>query len=273
MRISAYAPVKNEAPWIGYSIMAALDHMHEFIYTCAKSDDGTDELLDYIKQKYAGDKLIIMRKPEYDFHPHNRIQYNAAFNDCIAKASGEAVYFLHPDMLIKNPEVIPTIKPDSLAWWTNLTSFAGDFSTKITRGRATRWKNICMKKFGLTYFGAYGSQNEDMFFKAITGDSYIHHGEDFRAYPYKVSDSGLNVDHFCELKSYKRRFEKMKLCMKTLYPGWHENSIEHAASLHPRVTLEERLGQGFEFTKTDDPVPAVIQKYKEEFEKVIGRHT
>ena len=271
MRLSAFAPVKNEAPWIGYSIMAALDHMHQFIYACAKSTDGTDELLDYIKQKYAGDKLIILRKPEYDFHPHDQKAYNAAFNDCIQAAFGEAVYFLHPDMLINNPEAISSMPSGALAYWTNLTSYAGDFSTKITRGRATRWKNVCMKKFGLTYYGAYGSQNEDMFFKDITGDSYLHHGEDFRAYPYKVMDSGLNVSHFCELKDYKRRFEKMKLCMKTLYPTWNERDIEHAASLHPRVTLEERLGQGFEFTKTDEAVPAVIEKYKSEFDKVLGR--
>lgn len=271
MRLSVVAPVFNEAPWIGYSIMDSLEHMHEYVYACAKSDDGTDELLDYIKQKYAGDKLVILRKLEYNFNPHDQKAYNSAFNDCIDKSTGEAVYFKHPDMILDNAEAIQSIDGKSLAYWTNLTSYAGGFDTKITKGRATRWKNVCMKKFGLKYYGAYGSQNEDFYFKAITGETYNHYGEDFRHYPYKVSDSGLKVRHFCELKSYKRRFEKMKLCMKTLYPKWNEKDIEHAASLHPRVTLEECLGQGFEFTKTDDDVPLVIQKYKEEFDKVLGR--
>lgn len=269
MRISVVAPVKNEAPWIGYSIMDSLEHMHEYVYSCAKSDDGTDELLDYIKQEYAGDKLVILRKPDYDFNPHDQKAYNAAFNDCIEKSTGEAVWFKHPDMIVHNAEAIPSIRPGSLAYWTNLTSYAGDFSTKITKGRATRWKNICMKKFGLAYYGSYGSQNEDFYFKGITGNAYNHYGEDFRSYPYKVADSGLQVSHFCELKSYKRRFEKMKSCMKTLYPTLPPESIEQAASVHPRVTLESK--NGFEFSKTDDGIPEVIKKYKEEFDKVIGR--
>ena len=55
MKISVIGPVKNEAQFIGYSIMAVLPYVHEFVYACAKSDDGTDEILDYIKTTHAGE--------------------------------------------------------------------------------------------------------------------------------------------------------------------------------------------------------------------------
>lgn len=271
MKLSVFGPVKNEAQFIGYSIMDSLEFVHEFVYACADSDDGTIDLLEYIKGKYAGEKLKILRSSEFDFNPHDLPAYNNAFNACIKASTGDAVWFKHPDMIVTNPEVIKDMKP-AMAWWTNIKSFAGDFDTQITKGRATRWKNIAMKKMGLTYYGEYGSQNEDLYFKDITGDSYKHYGESFGFYPYKVLDSGLNVNHYCELKPYKRRFEKMKACLKTLHPGWSEESIANTASKHPRVTLEgefDAFGK-FEFTPSGEPQPAVFQKYKEEFEQIIG---
>lgn len=270
MNVSVFSPVKNEAEYIGYSIMDCIDHVKEFVYACAKSDDGTDELLDYIKKKYAGDKLKILRSPEFDFNPHDMPAYNNAYNACIKEASGDAVFFKHPDMICTNPWVLNPL-PDALAWWTNLTSIAED--KVITKGRATRWKNIHSKKFGLHYYGAYGSQEEDMYHSDITGAAHVHHGEEFKKYPFKVADSGLQVYHFCESKNYKRRFEKMKMCLKTLYPNIKDVDIAEAASKHPRVTLDESnedFGQ-FEFKRLPVVLPDVFGKYKEEFDKVLGR--
>lgn len=268
MKITVFGPVKNEAQYIGYSIMDCLDYVHEFIYACAKSDDGTDELLDYIKKTYAGDKLKILRGEEYDFNPHDMAAYNNAFNACIYEAKGAACWFKHPDMICLNPEKIKDIT-DAAAWYTNLKSFAGDHHTLI-EGRAKRWKNIHSKKFGLHYYGAYGSENEDMYFSLITGKAYRHYGENFKAYPYSVKDSGLMVNHYCEVKPYKRRIEKMKSCLKTLMPGADENTLQHVASNHPRVTLQESSrGWGdFKFKTSDDAEPEVFTKYRDEFKRI-----
>lgn len=274
MKISIISPIKNESQFIGFCLMAVLPYVHEVIYSCAESTDGTDILLDYIKDRYAKDKLKLLKKPEYDWKTGDMKAYNQSYNDCIKEASGDAVWFLHPDMIVTNPESIPLIKPGALAWWTNLTSYAGDMETIIAKGRATKWKNIQAKKFGVHYYGAYGSQNEDFYFKDITGNSYVHHGEDFSRYPYRVENSGLKVNHYCEAKDYKRRYEKMKSCLRNLYPSFDEAKIHEMAVNHPRVTLE---GTGtdifghFEFRKTDVPPPTIFSQYKEEFDAVLGR--
>lgn len=277
MKISVFSPVKNESQFIGYSIMAVLPYVHEIIYSCAPSTDGTDELLEMIKGKYAGDKLRILRKPEYDFNVHDMVAYNKAFNDCIEASTGDALWFLHPDQIVTNPEQIAEVKEGPMAWWTNLTSYAKDYDTKITVGRATRWKNIHRKKLGLHYFGGYGSQNEDMYHKDITGSAHVHYGEEFMRYPYRVADSGIRVNHYCELKGYKRRYEKMKSCLQTLYPDAKPADIEFMATSHPRVTLDDSsdvFGK-FRFEKSEEPIPEVFKKYKEEFsqftnEKVVA---
>ena len=108
----------------------------------------------------------------------------------------------------------------------------------------------------------------------ITGKQYLHHGQNFRAYPFRVEDSGLKINHYCENKSYARRLEKMKSCLKNLHPTIADDAITAMAIQHPRVTLEP-MGSDifghFEFNKTDVPVPEVFYKYKAEFDKVLGR--
>jgi len=264
LKLTAIAPVLNEVDFIGYSVMAALPYICQFIYALdEKSDDGTRELLNHIKKTYAHEKLIAFRHP--NFHPSDTAAYDAAFNACIEKATGDAIIFLHPDMIITE---FKPLEQGPLAWWTTIKSFAGDFQTEITKGRATRWKNIHARKFGLHYAGAYGSQNEDFYHRDITGNSYRHYGEEFSKYPYQVADSGIKINHYCELKDYSRRLEKMKLCLKTLYPRYTDEFIEENAIQHPRVTLEPtslEFGR-FEFAKTTEPVPFVFEQYKKEFD-------
>lgn len=271
MKVSVVGPVKNEAKFIGYSIMAVLPYVHEFVYACAKSNDGTDELLDYIKDTYAKDKLTILRKPEYDFNVHDMKAYNQSFNDCIEKATGDLVWFLHPDMIVTNPEKIKDLGK-GLAWYVHMNSYAKDMNTKIVQGRTTRWKNIHAKKFGLHYYGGYGSQNEDFYHRDITGGKYDHHGDRFGAYPFRVLDSGINVNHYCELKDFSRRLDKMMKCLETLYPGSDPEAIREMALAHPRVTLEqssEMFGK-FAFSESNDPVPDVFERHKDEFDKILG---
>lgn len=272
MKISVFSPVKNEVEFVGQSIMAVLPYVHEILFGVAPSDDGTEELLTYIKDKYAKDKLKLFwghsnGEPIWDFNPLDVAAYNRSYNYLIEQAAGDAVWFLHPDMIVTNPEAILKVPEGALAWWTKIRSFAGDLSTEITVGRASQWKNIHARKFGLHYSGGYGSQNEDMYFADITGKQYRHYGTDFTEYPFEVSDSGIRVNHYCELKTYARRLEKMKRCMKTLFPNHTDKGIEEMAANHPRVTLmsgTSRFGR-FEFTETLEDPPDVFAKYHDEF--------
>ena len=268
MKISVISPVLNEVDFIGYSILACLDEMHEFVYSLdANSNDGTRELLYHIKEKYAHEKLVIIETPT--FHPHDTKAYNAAFDVCIEKATGDACMFLHADQIITNPKRILEIPEGPMAWTTNLTSYAGDFQTQITKGRATKWKNIHAKQLGLVYRGAYGSQNEDFYHSDITGNVYSHFGEDLSQYPYETADSLIEANHYCELKGYKRRLEKMKLCIRTQYPLMDADTLNRLAENHPRVTLlpSAKTFGTFEFKKTENPVPEVFAKYKSEFDQ------
>lgn len=264
MKIAVICPVKNEAQFIGFSIMAVWPFVEEFVYAVAPtSNDGTVDILRHIAKRYGKVRLLLQSK--YDFDPHDTAAYNASFNDCIDQTRCDAVWFLHPDMIVTNPEVITGEWDDSLAWWTNLTSYAKDMNTVITKGRGSRWKNIHRTKFGIHYFGGYGSQNEDFYHSAITGTSHRHFGDDFLKYPYQVSNSGINVNHYCEVKPYARRLEKMKLCLKT--QGVPDEALEEMAEQHPRVTLEQssdRFGH-FEFEQSEDPIPEVFSKFKDEF--------
>lgn len=270
MKVAVIGPVKNEAQFIGYSIMAVHPYVDEFIYSVApSSDDGTIELLNYIAKKYG--KVTALVDSKYDFNPLDMKAYNESFNDCIEKSTADAVWFLHPDMIVTNPQRIETLKDGPLAWWVKMTSFARDMQTVITKGRADKWKNIHAKKLGLHYYGGYGSVNEDFYHFAITGKSYRHFGTDFNKYPFEVATSGIEVNHYCEVKPYKRRLEKMKLCLKTQAPHAADEWIEESAAQHPRVTLEqssERFGR-FEFEETTRPLPDVFTQYKEEFEPFI----
>lgn len=268
MRISVIAPVLNEVQFIGYSIMAAEPHIHDFVYALdEKSEDGTRELLHYIKETYLHDRLTIIDTPT--FHPHDMAAYNGAFNDCIRRMAGEVAFFLHPDMIITEGK---RLNKGPQAWVTHMASFAGDMRTIISKGRADKWKNMHAKTFGLHYFGGYGSQNEDFYHSDVTGKSYRHFGMEFSKYPFQVADSGFKINHYCEVKNYARRLEKMKLCLKTLVPQATAPLIEEMAANHPRVSLEpscSRFGE-FKFEPTEAPLPPVFEKYKE-FESFIAK--
>ncbi len=267
MRISVIDPVMNEAPWIGYSIMSALPYVHEFVYALDEgTNDGTRELLDFIKHRHAFEKLKVIDFPH--FHPSDAKAYNASFNECIARSTGDACWFYHPDMVVTrwhNPEEGP------LAWWTHVESFAGNLQTRILKGRCHKWKNLHAKQYGLHYAGGYGSQNEDFYHSVITGNAHKHYGMDFDQYPFDVADSGIYVNHYCELKNYSRRLEKMKLCLKTQNPAMTDELIRDIAARHQRVTLEETGSDGtrYEYESSLEPVPEVITKYKDEFASFI----
>ncbi len=263
MKISVIGPVLNEVDFIGYSIMAAMPYVHEFIYALdEKSDDGTRELLHHLIVN--GFPITIIETPT--FHPSDMKAYNDSFNSCIKQMTGDCAWFLHPDMIVtEGPK--ESIPEGPMAWWVQVTSYARDFGTVITKGRTDKWKNIHRKTMGLRYFGGYGSQNEDFYHSDITAISYKHYGSEFSKYPYQVSNSGIKVNHYCELKDYARRLEKMKICLRELHPDLTDDRIDQLAVQHPRVTLEQSSRQFgvFEFTETKEEVPEVFKTYGDEF--------
>lgn len=260
MRISVYAPVKNEAEYLGYSIMAVAPYVHEFLYGVSPSTDETMDILKDIKGKHVGNKLKIFEMDDFDVRDQKA--YEGAYNFLIQKSTGDALWYLHADMICVNAPMIEHIQPGPLAWWTFIRSFAGNRTTEITRGRADKWKNIHANKFGLHYAGAYGSQNEDMYFRDITGTSYRQH-DNFMEYPYEIASSKLIVHHYCESKTYSRRLEKMKICLKQQNPHWDDALVNEMATIHPRVTLEpssERFGH-FEFKENPEALPPIFKQY------------
>lgn len=265
-RISIIGPVLNEVDFIGYCIMQTLPFVHEYIYALDQaSNDGTRELLQHIKSKHAHEKLVVIETP--NFHPSDMPKYNASFNSCIEKMTGDAAWFLHPDMLVENPEKILSMPQNALAWYVHMTSYAKDMQTVYKKGRTDKWKNIHRNKFGLHYYGAYGGNVEDFFHSDITGSSYKQHRSNFDEYPFQVCDSGLRVKHFCELKPYKRRLEKMIVSLKAQNPNFSDQRIEELAMNHPRVTLENssQMFGDFETQEVqEDPMP-VFAKYRDEF--------
>lgn len=261
--VTVIAPVLNESQFIGYSIMAAFPYVTEFVYAVSpKSSDGTVEILRHIAKHYG--KVRILLQSKYDFNPHDEKAYNASFDDCIQQARDGVVFFMHPDMIVTKWAPL-TAGP--LAWTTKITSYANDLNTVITKGRCSEWKNIHAKKFGLMYRGAYGSQNEDFYHREITGTSFKHYGTDFKKYPFAVATSGIELNHYCESKPYERRLEKMKLCLKTIYPSVGKERLDELAKQHPRVSLEQssqQFGQ-FKFEPSKESVPDVFAKYQAEF--------
>lgn len=261
MKLSVFTPLKNEAEYIGYSVMAIAPYVHEFVYGVSPSTDGTMDILQDIKSKHVGDKLKLFEMDDFDVRDQKA--YEGAYNFLIQKATGDALFYLHADMIVTNGQMIDQIVPGPLAWWTIIRSFAGDRTTEIVQGRAKKWKNIHANKFGVHYAGAYGSQNEDMYFRDITGTSYRQY-DDFNGYPFELAPSKLIVHHYCEAKTYSRRLEKMRICLKQQHPGWDDKLIDEMATIHPRVTLEpssERFGH-FEFVPMPDSLPDVFEKYK-----------
>jgi hypothetical protein len=272
MKLSVICPVLNEEQFIGYSAISWAN-AHEIIYLVdQESTDGTIPLLNHIKAKYLGDKLRIIVDDRPGSHDMTVATFNAeCYNWLLREATGDAIVCAHPDMICTNPEAVPNIPEGPLSWWMACRSFAGDVNTEIIEGRNNKWKSMFAKKFGLHYFGGYGDKTEDFYFRDITGDTHKHHGANFDEYPFEVGDSGLKINHYCEMKPYAYRLSKMVKCLMTQCPGLTHDAAEEAATNHPRVTLQSgpsAFGY-FEIGPTKEPIPEVFQKYCQEFNQFI----
>lgn len=272
MTVSVFSLIKNESAFIGYGLMSILDYVDEVVYFDGNSTDGTLALLDHIKTKYdTKNKIrVYLDKDFKDF----KDAYVKKFNECMKECRGDYLWYLHPDMVLTSYGSLPERdKWTAKAFSVNMRSFAGEsMEYEIVQGRTRTWKTIMRNAFGLHYYGAYGAQNEDMYFRAITGESHELY-ENMRLYPYRVEDSGIKLWHFCECKPLNRRKEKMDRVIRTVSGIKDEAEIEKILLSHPRVNLDgkEKSFGVFEFAERKDPLPEVFQKYKPEFDEVLGK--
>lgn len=269
--------MKNEAQFIGFGLMSVLPYVDEVVYFDGNSTDGTLKLLSHIKQKYdTENKIKVFENKDFT---DLKEDYVRLFNECMSKCSGDYLFYLHPDMIITDPGILATPeKMDALAYFVNMRSFAGeDLDIEIIKGRTNKWKTIMKNDFGLHYWGHYGHQDEDMYFRDITGNAH-HVFKDMKAYPFAVKDSGIHVQHYCECKPRKRREEKMRKVLETagvIRPvgptlGDHIHSFD-AVMDHPRVHLQSQKSMygEFEFVPRKDAPPSIFSEKKDEFEMVL----
>ena len=240
MSIGTFTLIRNEAPWIAAHILRVLPFVDEMVLFDGNSIDGTLEIIEAIQDSEEGDGKIRL------FKNHDcadlKDDYVRLFNGCLRSLSTDLAFFAHPDMYVANPERLSHIANcDAVALSTKMRSFAGEPGEQLFEmvGRGDRWKNLFRLRgpdLGAHYFGHYGVHNEDVYFSAITGDDHEHHGSDFSKYPYEVVDSGLEILHFSDVRTYVRRLERMKTCLRN--QGKRPEKIDEMAAAHPRVTLK-----------------------------------
>lgn len=253
MSIGTFTIIRNESPWIAAHILRVLPFVDEMVLFDGNSTDGTLETIKAIqKDNFLGWKIKLHENKDC---ADLKDDYVRVFNECLHSLSTDLAWFLHPDMYVINPEQILLVKGSpAVAMSTQMRSFGGEPDGQLYEmsGRGTAWKNIYRLRspeLGAHYFGHYGAQNEDVYFRDITGSQHRHHGEDFARYPYQVAASGIEVLHFSDVRPYERRLGRMVSCL--LNQGYHPDDVQKLSETHPRVSLIS--GEGFDFTASKYP--------------------
>lgn len=254
--IGSFILIKNESPWLRAHLNCWLPFLDEMVFLDGNSSDGTLEIFEeFVKNHEDGHKIILIK----DKDPKDlQNDYVHLFNDALHTLKTDLAIFLHPDMISNNPQALREFVKESegaIAAFSKMRSFAGEPGgeiLEIVKGRADRWKNIYRLRnpdLGAHYHGWYGADNEDVYFKEITGASHETCGRSLEKYPYQVLDSGLEILHFSDVRPYQRRYERMKKSLLNQFV--REDFAEEIARNHPRVTLNPNpsitLSNGDEF--------------------------
>lgn len=247
MTIGSFCLVRNEAQFIKAHLNAWVPHLDEMVFFDGNSTDGTLEIL---KADKSGKVHVYENMNPKDLTD----DYTAMSNTALRALGTDLAIFLHPDMIPENLEALKSIPNDVIAATFNIKSFAGDPGDDLFEiiGRGQRWKDIYRLNnpdLGAHYFGAYGAQNEDIYFSEITGTEHMFHGQRFDKYPYPVFHSDLVINHYSDVRPYARRLERMERCL--VNQGMSRESAKVAAPKHPRVSLKD--GGGFRFVKVESP--------------------
>jgi len=265
MKISVFTVVKNEIDYIGYCIMSLLPHVDEFVYFDGNSTDGTLELIKHIQKKYDVENKIKLyeNKDCIDL----KQDYTRLFNECLNECTGDYVWFLHPDQIVINPDIIRSqIDGTAIRYNTNMVSFSGDREHIIIEGRSNKWATIFKKDFGLHFYGTYGHQNEDFYFRDITGNEHIIYAA-IKYLPYEIKNTDIQVYHYCDTKPYTRRYDRMVKIL--LNNGRHITRAVEEAKIHPRVTLStgQYMLHKFKIEDFTGNQPEIFSKYNDEFKE------
>ena len=253
MSLGSYTIVKNEACWIAAHLEMWLPHLDGMVFLDGSSTDGTLEIIEAIKNDSEhGHKINLVK----DMDPKDmREDYVRVFNIALRTLKTDLALFIHPDMVpVKVPEDFGHLC-GAIAASVNVRSFAGEPDGQLyeMKGRVNLWKSIARLRYpdlGAHYYGHYGVWNEDVYFSKITGNSYEHHGGDMSKYPYEVEQSGIELLHFSDVRTYVRRLERMRTCMSN---QGHNVSL---AESHPRVTLQPGDFKTDSFTLVPAEYPA-----------------
>lgn len=248
--LGSFCLIKNEKTFIKAHLDSWLPHLDCMTFWDGNSTDGT---LEVIKETMLGEfgykiKLREDKDPCNLTSDYIRLSNNAMWDvDC------DLAMFLHPDMFLAS-NGIKQFPEGCIAAKTHIKSYAGEPDGTIyeIKGRGEYWKNIYRLRnpdLGAHYFGSYGAHNEDTYFSEITGESHNHYGQQFDKYPYPVDDSGIEIYHYSDVRTYERRLERMRRCM--IAQGMTENEANKTAPLHPRVSFENK--NGFIFTAIETP--------------------
>lgn len=268
MRISIFSCIKNEVEFIGYSIMSILDYVDEIVYSDGNSTDGTIEVIEHIQNKYDKDNKVKLFK-NMDFKNFTK-DYVNKFNWTLKQCTGDYIMYLHPDMIVVNPDRIKkSLSSNGLRYNVNMVSIAGENRDKIfSNGRGDKWALIYKNDLGLHFHGCYGSPEEDLYFRDITGNEHKCYLL-IQYLPYQILNTDIKINHYCECKNYHRRLNKMFTVLHTVNPLMDKASILQTAESHPRVTLEDKkyMGINYKFIPNTLRKPEVFNKYEKEFKK------
>lgn len=265
MSIGSFTIIKNEKLWIGAHLQAWLPFLDQMVFFDGNSTDGTLETIKAYKERHPfGGKIRLVenKDPKDLFDDYIRVN-----NECLHALKTDIAWFLHPDMFpISGQDKVPGLgNRREVAYSVGMVSYGGNpgedhvFEAK---GRAKAWKTVMRLKnpdLGLHYFGAYGASNEDMYFRAITGDSHDFYDTSFDAYPYSVHDSGVVVAHFADVRPLIRRIEKMRNILITL--GNSKEQAEINAAKHPRVCFKDGYGISWEKKEWPEAYTKALDKH------------
>lgn len=260
--LASYTLIKNEAQFIAAHLLAWLPVLDQMVFYDGNSTDGTIEIIKAIRSENVHGhkiKLVEGRDPS-----DLQSDYVRTFNDCLGDVDHDLAVFIHPDMI---PSKVPknfNHLNGALAATIGMRSFGGKPDGalyEIVTGRGDRWKTIMRRRnpdLGLHYAGFYGTHEEDTYFSAITGDEHKNYAPAFSLYPYEVVDSGLEILHFSDVRTARRRFERMVRCL--MNQGHTDERARAIAMYHPRVTLKD--GEGFKFVPAEYPAEMLAANAK-----------
>ena len=245
--LGTFCLVKNEGMFIRPHLDSWLPYVGHMVFYDGNSTDGTLGIIRKYQSQYPDKITLVEDKDPKDLEE----DYVRLSNEAMWAVRTPLAAFVHPDMILTTPGHIPD---DCVAGIMNLKSFAGNPGEEVyeIKGRGGKWKNIYRLRnpnLGAHYYGDYGAQNEDTYFTEITGNEHIHHGQNFGAYPYPVTETGIAVSHYSDIRPYSRRLDRMIKCLK--HQGYSPKEAAEVAPLHPRVSLKD--GQGFRFLKVETP--------------------